>query len=158
VCPICRKNLTSDHLVYMQETTPGAVPAPAQEVSTLPSKMDVLRHILSLYPNGKFIVFSAYNETFDRIRDVLMEMDIGFGELNGRAEARLRVIDDFRNGITPVLFLNCIQNGAGENLREATDVILYHEMNEHMRAQVVGRAYRIGRQEPLRVHHLRSVS
>ena len=37
---------------------------------------------------------------------------------------------------------------------EATDIILYHEMNDNFVTQVIGRANRIGRTESLTVHHL----
>ena len=55
---------------------------------------------------------------------------------------------------TQVIFLNSKYNGAGINLQEATDIILYHEMNFNTETQIIGRANRIGRKIPLNVHHL----
>ena len=49
--------------------------------------------------------------------------------------------------IKEYLCLNYINNGAGINLQEATDIILYHEMNEDLSTQIIGRANRIGREK-----------
>ena len=53
-----------------------------------------------------------------------------------------------------MIFLNSNCNGAGINLQEATDIILYHKMTETTQNQIIGRANRIGRLECLNVHHL----
>ena len=63
-------------------------------------------------------------------------------------------ITSFKNGKIQVIFLNSKNNGAGINLQEATDIILYHEMNENIIKQIIGRANRIGRTDKLFVHHL----
>ena len=60
----------------------------------------------------------------------------------------------FKTGEINVLFLNSKNNGAGINLQEATDIILYHKMNENLETQILGRANRIGRDIELKVHHL----
>lgn len=175
VCPLCRRHLTSDHLVYMKKTSlsenpplvgsgcgeptpcsPQKNPDSPLDGSPCPSKIDVLRQILCSYPEGRFIIFSSYDETFQRLRQVFIDMDCPYGELQGRNDSRCRTIQEFRKGTLRVLFLNSIQHGAGDNLQEATDVILYHEMNDLMKMQIIGRAYRIGRSVPLRVHHLQT--
>ena len=51
-------------------------------------------------------------------------------------------------------FLNSRNNGAGINLQECTDIILYHRMEDSTTTQILGRANRIGRTEELNVHHL----
>jgi len=60
----------------------------------------------------------------------------------------------FKDGKLKVIFLNSSFDGAGLNLQEATDIILYHDMPPHTQSQIIGRANRIGRQLPLHVHHL----
>ena len=45
-------------------------------------------------------------------------------------------------------------NSAGINLTETTDIILYHEMTISTQNQIIGRAQRIGRKDPLHIHHL----
>ena len=105
-------------------------------------------------PDGKFIVFSAFDETFDAIRTCLQKEQIKFGEIVGKKETRDKIIDEFKHGLVKVLFLNSIADGAGLNFQEATDIILYHCMSEELQTQIVGRANRIGRKINLHVHHL----
>ena len=61
---------------------------------------------------------------------------------------------DFKRGEMMVLFLTSIHDSAGMNLQESTDVILYHPTSEDLETQIIGRAYRVGRNIPLHVHHL----
>ena len=74
--------------------------------------------------------------------------------MQGRVETRHRKIKCFKDGKIQVIFLNSKNNGAGINLQEATDIILYHEMNTNIIKQIIGRANRIGRTKKLIVHHL----
>jgi SNF2 family DNA or RNA helicase len=50
--------------------------------------------------------------------------------------------------------MNAKHYGSGLNLQMATDVIIYHEMQKELETQVIGRAQRLGRNEPLMVHYL----
>jgi SNF2 family DNA or RNA helicase len=110
--------------------------------------------IIENKPNGKFILFSNYDETFSFIRHALYDDGIHFTEISGTMESREKKIHEFKKGNINVLFINSIANGAGINLQEATDIILYHRMADDVQAQIIGRAYRIGREEALHVHHL----
>ena len=85
---------------------------------------------------------------------MLEENNITYALMKGGASTRRRHIEDFRQGCTKVIFLNSNYNGAGINLQETTDLILYHDMSSSVQQQVIGRAERIGRTESLRVHHL----
>ena len=69
-------------------------------------------------------------------------------------ETRDKIIHDYKFQDTNVLCLNSVNNGAGINLQETTDIILYHKMQPHMETQIIGRSNRIGRKTNLSVHHL----
>ena len=157
-CPLCRKTVTPDHLVHMMtnfSSLSGTDTVTTPTVRTKPSKIQALDAILTTYTDGRFIVFSSYDETFSKIREVLVETEMEYAELSGRRhETRQRMINDFKECRLRVLFMNSFHDGAGVNLHEATDIILYHEMTDMMKTQIIGRAYRIGRTQPLRVHHL----
>ena len=84
----------------------------------------------------------------------MTENKIQFVEIKGYSTTRKQNIDKFKHGDTQVIFLNSNFNGAGINLQEATDIILYHEMSTTKQKQLLGRAKRIGRTETLQVHHL----
>ena len=50
--------------------------------------------------------------------------------------------------------LNAINYGSGLNLQMASDIIIYHELDIELETQVIGRAQRLGRTEPLNVYYL----
>lgn len=156
-CPNCRTFVTTDMILYLTphptvvtDTTPSVSP----RVLGKKTKPGVIIDILEKKPHGKFIIFSNYDETFSFIRHALDDDGIRFAEISGTMESREKKIREFKEGDINVLFINSIANGAGINLQEATDIILYHRMGDDLQAQIIGRAYRIGRDKVLDVHHL----
>jgi SNF2 family DNA or RNA helicase len=158
-CPLCRRAITSDRLIYISSSSPPSETLADDNVMepVLPSKVETILKILQekMAEKGKVIIFSSFQETFDLIRMTLNENDFRFGEIRGSMAAREKVITEFKEHDLDILFLNSIDSGAGLDLPEATDIILFHPMSESMLTQIRGRAYRIGRCLPLHIHYLR---
>jgi SNF2 family DNA or RNA helicase len=150
-CPICRRVITPQMMNYIIQTH---TPEKSHMFSRKPTKCEKITDIIQSKNNGKFIIFSNFDETMVLIQNVLHDDCIEFTDISGSLTTRNRKIDDFKYGSTNVLFMNSMYNGAGINLQEATDIILYHKMSEDLETQIIGRAYRIGRVMPLTVHHL----
>tara|TARA_B110000438_G_C15646216_1_gene577577 strand:- start:59 stop:901 length:843 start_codon:yes stop_codon:yes gene_type:complete len=151
-CPLCRSKINKDSIIYLQnenETENDSTP-----VEKKLTKNEMIVKLIQDNKEGKFIIFSSHDETFNIIRNTFLQTKIEYGEVRGRASTRRRKINDFKNGKTRVIFLNSKNNGAGINLQEATDIILYHQMNNDLETQIIGRANRIGRNTTLKVHHL----
>lgn len=146
-CPICRSKIDTTKLIYIGEASNDKLKKPK-------TKNQYLTEIILSSPNGKFIVFSSWDETFDQIRCLFDTEQITYTEIKGTAETRTKNITNFKEGRIQVIFLNSGNNGSGINLQEATDIILYHTMSKDTMTQIMGRANRIGRQIPLTVHHL----
>lgn len=153
-CPICRRQITSDHIIYLSSSTVPDESIIENIQSPPPSKIDVILSILNQNKDAKTIIFSSFQETFDMIRQTLTENHVNFGEIKGGVNSRERIINDFKHGDLSVLFLQSMECGAGLDLSETTDIILYHTMSESLFTQIRGRAYRIGRTLPLNIHHL----
>ena len=102
----------------------------------------------------KILIFSNYNETFNVIKRFLDEKKYNYLELRGTKEKRDNVIDSYKFGNVNILLLNTIQSGAGLNLQETSDIILFHKIHDYQKIQVIGRANRIGRKIELNVHYL----
>jgi SNF2 family DNA or RNA helicase len=100
------------------------------------------------------LIFSNFNESFIIIKKFLEEKQINYLELRGTKEKRDNTIDLYKTGNVNVLLLNTIHSGAGLNLPETTDIIIYHHLHEYQKTQVLGRANRIGRKTNLNVHYL----
>lgn len=151
-CPLCRRKITNEHLLYVSEKEITNLSLPSTEM--YPSKIDMILQIIKSKPDGKIIVFSSFQETFDLIRETMRDNDIHFGEIKGSMISREKVIQDFKEHDLNVLFINSMDSGAGINLQEATDLILFHPICDSMFTQIRGRAYRIGRTLPLHIHYL----
>ena len=74
--------------------------------------------------------------------------------VNGTSARIQKIIREFGEGKHQVLCLNARHFGAGLNIEVATHVILFHRMAEEIEKQIIGRAYRFGRQAELEVIHL----
>lgn len=152
-CPLCRTAITPRHMLYIESTPMTPSLSIVRPVKTTKTKLEMIVDIIQQYSDGRFIIFSCYDETCHLIRNTLRYHQIPFGEVSGTLRKRENCIQNFKENTCSVLFLNSIHNGAGLDLQEATDIILYHPMMECLETQIIGRAQRIGRTSILRVHH-----
>ena len=151
-CPLCRQNIVVNQLIYMDENKSIESKSENHKLT----KQEMIVKIIKEKPDSKFIIFSSYDQTFDQIHLALADNNINFKLLKGSVQQIQRTINDYKSGDLQVLFLNSKFNGSGINLQETTDIILYHDMSEATKTQLIGRANRIGRTSPLHVHQLKS--
>jgi SNF2 family DNA or RNA helicase len=118
------------------------------------NKIDKLLDIIGDGKDKKILIFSNYNESFNIIKRFLDEKKHIYLELRGTKEKRDNTIDSYKYGNVNILLLNTIQSGAGLNLQETSDIILFHRIHDYQKTQVIGRANRIGRKIELNVHYL----
>jgi hypothetical protein len=118
------------------------------------TKPDTIEYILKKNPKGKFIIFSNHDASFSLIKNKLDEIDIKSVEIKGTKESKEKKLHSYTHGNTNVIFLNARFNGAGINLQMTSDIILYHDMPQHLMTQIIGRANRIGREKQLTIHLL----
>ena len=155
-CPLCRETIHKNKLIYIntdEEKEEFKTPC-IEKVEKLKTKIETIVSIIKEKPEGKFIIFSAWDQTFLPIRNMLADNNINYIEVKGCISTRERNIMSFKTGDTRVIFLNSDNNGSGINLQEASDLIVYHEMSSTTLNQIIGRANRIGRENSLEVHHL----
>lgn len=153
-CPLCRAQINNENLVYIKTK----INTEAEVERTFEKRLTKLEKIVELITKnkkGKFLIFSDFDGSFTAIKNVLLENDIPCNQLRGNISAIEKIISNFKSGKVRVIFLNSKYNGAGINLQEATDIILYHQMGFNLETQILGRANRIGRTIPLNVHHLK---
>jgi SNF2 family DNA or RNA helicase len=153
-CPLCRDSIVSKELIYIDTEESKTYSKRKIEPKQLKTKINTTISLIKNNPNGQFIIFSAWDRTFSSIRTQLTVHDISFIEVKGGVNKREKNIKSFKSGHIQVIFLNSRFNGAGINLQESSDIIVYHRMNNSTLNQIIGRANRIGRIESLNVHHL----
>lgn len=153
-CPICRVDILLSDLIYVNTKEEDSHTYCDSKIDLPKTKIEKIIELINSNKNGKFLVFSTYDASFQPICRVLEKNKIKYALLKGSSKTRQKSIDGFKKGQIQVIFLNSNFNGAGINLQETTDLILYHKMSQVARRQIIGRAERIGRKEPLRIHHL----
>lgn len=152
-CPICRGMEFVKYPVRVNSPFDEKEEFPDEEPQRL-HKLLQMMNIVGDAKDKKILIFSNYNETFTIIKKCLDEKKLIYLELKGTKEKRDNTIDAYKTGQVNILLLNTIHSGAGLNLQETTDIIIFHRIHEYQKIQVIGRANRIGRKVPLHVHYL----
>jgi hypothetical protein len=146
-CPMCRSEFSVSSLISI-----NSVDIPSNNI---PSKKEAVLHILEENPNGQFLIFSRYDNSFQALKkDIEDLLSYNTATICGNKHVIGKILDDFKSKELRVLFLNSKTMGAGMNIQTATHVILLHKMTDEEERQIMGRAYRMGRTEPLEVFQL----
>jgi len=74
--------------------------------------------------------------------------------LKGNKNTVNKTLSRFKHTQDTVLFMHKKSYGAGLNLQDATDIILFHKLDNDIEKQIIGRAQRSGRKTPLRLWYL----
>jgi superfamily II DNA or RNA helicase len=146
-CPNCRTNINSlDKLTAIVEENNFNENNEEQL-----SKEETLLKILNSKPNGKFLIFSKNENTFDTIKLILNNYK--YDMLKGNTSHMMNILNKFKNGELNIIFLNTQYAGSGIDISDATDVIIFHKMGID-KEQAIGRAQRVGRTTELFIHNL----
>ena len=150
ICPLCKSSDMTQVALNIDDISDYK-----EEVEKINmTKIHQIMSIISDSINKKILIFSNFNESFITIKKYLEEKHIHYLELRGTKEKRDNTVDLYKTGHVNVLLLNTIHSGAGLNLQETTDIIVYHRLHDYQKTQVLGRANRIGRKMNLNVHYL----
>jgi len=151
-CPMCRTAMDARKLtkVVLRKEENEIVEAGAVEPEEqLEKKSDALLRIFKENPTGKFLVFSRYDNPFTTMEESITSLGIRVKQLKGNKDAVASTLRGFQGGDLRCLLLNSHYAGSGLNITAATHVILLHAMTHEEEKQILGRAYRMGRTEPL---------
>ena len=151
-CPMCRATVIATQLVHIVQDTEKKLKK--KEVPKLLSKSNQLLEFLKANPTAQVLIFSRYENPFTSLGNKFTEEGISHHILSGNKDVVASTIRSFETGEKRVLFLPTQSAGAGINLVTATHVVLLHAMTPDEEKQVIGRAYRLGRKDPLHVIHL----
>ncbi len=114
---------------------------------------DKFGQLLDICTKGKkVLIFASHDNCFKPIVQALKEAGVSCSTLMGHVSQRTKCLNAYTQGETKVLILNSRENGAGLNLQNTTDIILWHLMPIPIVKQNIGRALRYGLDHPLKVH------
>jgi SNF2 family DNA or RNA helicase len=120
-------------------------------------KYQNLELILSSLQNkedAKVLIFAAFDNTFINVIPILKKVGINYEYVKGNSNQIRCTIERYKEGNTKVLLMNTQHFGSGLNLENTTDMVLFHKFDTENEKQVIGRAQRYGRKDPLNVHYL----
>ena len=148
-CPLCRAAITPSSCTKIVSTADMNTIVAGAPSPELEKKQDALMRILEENPQGRFLVFSRYDNPFESLEATMDTMGIKVKQLKGNKDAIASTLRSFESGGLRCLLLNSQFAGSGLNITAATHVILLHAMSREEEKQILGRAYRIGRKGPL---------
>ena len=125
-----------------------------KDTKQLPTKLDVLINFINTNKKRRIMVFSEYDNTFLLLKNEFEKKDIKYSKLQGSSDRVSNIVDKFKNHEFQVLLLNAKNFGAGLNLQFTDNIFIFHRMNSDLENQVIGRAQRLGRSEPLSIHYM----
>jgi hypothetical protein len=115
----------------------------------LEKKPETLMRLFRDNPEGRFLVFSRYDNPFTAMETAIEGVGVNVKQLKGNKDAIASTLRAFQSGDIRCLLLNSHYAGSGLNITAATHVVLLHAMTHEEEKQILGRAYRMGRTEPL---------
>jgi hypothetical protein len=162
-CPYCRKNVGSKDYYVVSQKEKVKKPKSKKIVvkQNIFSEMDK-GHVLSLVienismndESPKILIFSDYAGTFTNIDPILRKYKLEYSHIGGTPVHITNTIAKFGNGEINILLLDSKHYGSGLNLQMANYTIIYHRMDKNLETQVIGRAHRPGRSQPLKIIYL----
>jgi superfamily II DNA/RNA helicase len=114
-----------------------------------PKKKEALLNLITSVPGARFLVFNRYDNPFVEIEGELRERNVRVATVKGNKDHISSILKQFEKGEIQVLLMNSMEAGAGMDLKSATHIILMHAMRKEEEKQIIGRAIRLGRTEPL---------
>jgi hypothetical protein len=103
----------------------------------------------------KVIIFSDYSNIFQYIQDTCIENDVNYVDLDkGNIKDIDNAVHEYKFGNAKILLSNSTLFGCGMNFENSTHIIFVHKMTKEMEEQVIGRAHRMGRKDPLNIIYL----
>lgn len=148
-CPLCRGAIHPSKCTKIVATENEIVDTTETAEPSLPKKQDALLQLMKENEQGRFLVFSRFDNPFDTIETAVQDLGIKVKHVKGNKDAVASTLRSFENGSLRCLLLNSKYGGAGLNITSATHVILLHAMTHEEEKQVLGRAYRVGRKGTL---------
>jgi hypothetical protein len=108
--------------------------------------------MMKLDKTSKWLIFNDNGNVLVRYQELLMKRDIKAIMLDGGNQKLIeKSLKDYKEGNVQVLLLNSMIEGAGMNLENTTHLLFMHKTEDKFIGQVMGRAQRYGRKEPLNV-------
>jgi hypothetical protein len=149
LCPLCRSPLGYENIQQVDCDNEIKEEKKRDLVIKKPKKKEALLELITESQNGRFLIFNRYDNPFLEIEGELLVRGFKVATVKGNKDHVSNVLKQFEKGEIQILLMNSMQAGVGMDLKSATHIILMHAMRKEEERQIIGRAIRLGRTEPL---------
>ena len=162
ICPLCKTNVSDTDIFVVDKSNTNIVIQPTEEEmldqSEFNENFDKWKNfdILLNKKKGasKMLIFSNYDNTFVNVIPLLNKHQIKWDFIKGNGATINNIVTKYKGTQLDVLLVNARHYATGMNLENTTDIVMFHKFETQMEQQVIGRAHRYGRTDPLNVHYL----
>jgi hypothetical protein len=151
-CPTCSSHSFRVEKIATHDGT-SAPSAPRAAVARRPTKVEQCERIIAVASKG-VLVYSSHTNGLASLGHKLRAGGVRTSEVKGLSTSRDKALASFAVCETKVLLLDATLNCAGIDLQHVSDIIIYHDMDEKLKHQIIGRGRRINRTAQLNVHYL----
>ena len=155
-CPCCRAVLTQDSIMIVtkEELAKSGGAGPKKRLTKIQQLENIVDEVFQ-NPDRKMLIFSNFYNSFNEVSKLLSDKNIQYRQIKGSGVTVNNIVQKYKNEDSlKCLLLNSTNAGAGLNLENTTDLVLFHNMSSEISVQVIGRAQRPGRQNKLNVYRL----
>jgi SNF2 family DNA or RNA helicase len=149
-CPTCREALEIGNMCCLKELS-------EEEKIQSKSKTEICLDILNSNKDGKFIIYSAFDNVYYQLFEELDRLGIKAERVENNLFSLLKVLKNFQEGKTNTIFISNIDLIRGLSLTSTSHLIFFHELPVYELKQIlIHSAHRMGRKTPLKVIQLNS--
>jgi SNF2 family DNA or RNA helicase len=149
-CPLCREVLEIENLCCLNKLT-------EEETILSKSKIEMCLDILNKNRNGKFIIYSSFDNIYYQLFEELDRIGLKAERIESNLFSLLKTVKNFQEGLTNILFISNADLIRGLSLSTTSHLIFFHELPVcELKQVLIHSAQRIGRKNPLKIIHLNS--
>ena len=149
-CPTCREILSTNNMCCLKSLT-------HEERILSRNKTEVCLDILSNNKNGKFIIYSSFDNIYYQLFEEVDKLGLKAERIESNLFSLLKTVKNFQEGQTNVIFVSNVDLIRGLSLAATSHLIFFHEQPVFELKQVlIHSAQRIGRKHPLKIIQLNS--
>lgn len=148
-CPFCKIPLTRSQIILVNDNNELDEEIDNTRNSTEHTREENIIYTITNNCKNNILVFSQYDSAFENMKSIDNTI---VRQMNGRHNTKetIKWINT-RTNQKKILLLNAKDFGAGLNIEQATDVIIWHTMRPDIENQAICRAQRYGRPDVLNV-------
>lgn len=149
-CPTCRDILANNNICCLKSLSEN-------EILLSRSKIDVCLDIFKNNRNGKFIIYSSFDNIYYQLFEEINRIGLKAERIENNLFLLLKTIRNFKEGRTNIIFVSNINLIRGISFGITSHLIFFHELLvSELKQVLIHSAHRIGRRNALKIIHLHS--